>query len=74
MMEGLLARGAVIAARRAEMLVATLAQAARDELPADISVEPMERGIALIGRRLARRMVDDARLRGLGLLAKGWMR
>jgi hypothetical protein len=56
------------------MLAALIEQAAREELPADVTVEPFEGGLMLAGRRLARRMFDDARLRGIGLLAKGRMR
>ena len=74
MMEGLLARATAIAARRADMLAALLEQAARDELPGDIGVERVDEGIVLRGRGLARRMLDDARLRGFGLLLKGWLR
>jgi hypothetical protein len=74
MMDRLLARGLALGRARATMLAALIEQAAREELPADVTVEPFEGGLTLAGRRLARRMFDDARLRGIGLLAKGRMR
>lgn len=71
MMERLLARGREIGLRRARELVALVEQAAIEELPPDLGVERVDDGVAVAGRRLMRRLIDDARLRGLGLLVKG---
>jgi hypothetical protein len=71
MMERLLARGREIGVRRVEMMMALVEQAARDELPADIGVERIEGGVALFGRRIAVRLLGDARLRGLAALVRG---
>jgi hypothetical protein len=74
MMERLLARGREIGARRVEMMMALVEQAARDELPPDIGVERIEGGVALLGRRIAVRLLGDARLRGLAALVRGLAR
>lgn len=71
MMERLLARGREIGARRMEELTALVEQAAIEELPPDIRVERTNGGVAILGRRLMRRLLSDARLRGLGLMMKG---
>lgn len=71
MMARLLARGREIGARRANELGALLEQAAVDELPPDLSAERIEGGVAIAGRGLARRLLTDARLRGIGLMMKG---
>ncbi|MFS0737177.1 hypothetical protein ABC347_09020 [Sphingomonas sp. 1P06PA] len=47
--------------------IAGLAAAARDELPGDIAVSTEPGRLVLTGKRLARRMLDDARLRAIGL-------
>ena len=70
MMERLLARGREIAARRVEMMAVLVEQAARDELPADIGVERSDAGVAIFGRRIAARLLGDARLRGLAALVR----
>lgn len=74
MMERLLERARAIGARRVAVLAALIEHAARDELPAEVEVEPVAGGIVLAGRRLGRRMLDDARLRGIGLLVKALLR
>jgi len=74
MMERLVARGAAIAAREADILVALIEQAAREELPSDVGVERIGDGVAIFGRGLLRRFLFDVRLRGLTMLAKGLRR
>lgn len=71
MMERLLARGKAIAVRRTEIMMELIEQAARDELPADVGVERAADGVAIVGRRIAARLIGDARLRGLAMLVRG---
>ena len=70
MMERLIARGREIAAARVAVVIAGLAAAAADELPADVRVAAESDGVALSGRRLAARLLRDARLRGFAALAR----
>lgn len=56
-----------VAARAVARAIAGMAAAARDELPADIAVSAEPGRLVLTGKRLARRMLDDARLRAIGL-------
>jgi hypothetical protein len=74
MMERLLARGADIAAQRVEMLAALIEQAAREELPADVSVERSAEDVAIVGRGIGARLLGDSRLRGLAMLVRGLIR
>ena len=74
MMERLLARGAAIAAREADVMAALIEQAARDELPSDVGVELVDGGVVIFGRGLLQRFLFDGRLRGLAMLAKGLRR
>ena len=46
-------------------------QLAKVELPRGVLVEPIDGGIALSGKRLRRRIVDDVRLRSFADLVKG---
>lgn len=59
-----------IGARRVARVVERLAEAARDEVPPDVRVASESGAVVLSGRRLRARSMDDARLRGIGLLAK----
>lgn len=57
-------------ARRVAKVAERLAEAATDEVPRDVRVTREGAAVVLSGRRLRVRSMDDARLRGIGLLAK----
>ncbi len=59
-----------ISARRVARLVERLAEAAADDVPPDVRVTREGPAVVLSGRRLRVRSIDDAGLRGIGLLAK----
>ncbi len=59
-----------IGARRVKRVVELLAEAAADEVSRDVRVTREGTAVVLSGRRLRARSMDDARLRGIGLLAK----
>jgi len=71
MFERLMARGLKRAEAQRARRVAGLAKAVVSDLPPDVAVETGSDGITLVGRGLRRRMLSDARLRAIGLLAKG---
>ena len=73
MMERLLARGREFGSRRVEEIGALIEQTAIEELPPDLRIERVGGGVTILGRGLARRLLHDARLRGIGLLMKGRM-
>lgn len=56
---------------RAILLAQALREAAAAELPADLTVAETDRGIAIAGRGLARRLAFDAALRGFARLLRG---
>ena len=64
MLERLRARGAAIGEAAVKSAIARLARAA--DVPRDVRLEITESGLVLSGRRLVRRMLDDARLRRIG--------
>lgn len=59
-----------IGARRVARVVDRLAEAAAAEVLGDVRVTREAGTVVLSGRRLRVRSIDDARLRGVGLLAK----
>lgn len=65
MMDNMLARGRVIAARRTCDLIEALIDAAEAELPAHLEIERHDDGVAIRGRALTRLLAYDGRLRGL---------
>ena len=63
-----------IAARRVTAVAEALAEAAREELPGDVSVSADARGVVITGRRLVARAwgrFADPRFRGLLPLIRG---
>lgn len=58
-------RTAAVARRRAEARTEALAARLRSEVPADVEVENVEGGVALVGRGALRRLVLDR--------APGWI-
>lgn len=60
-----------VGAGRVARVVQALEAAVRDEVPDDVRVTREGDAVVLTGRGLRARATDDARLRGLGLLAKG---
>lgn len=65
----------VLGLKRAEtqraQRIASLAERAAEDVPAGVNVEAGPDGVVLSGRGLRRRWLDDARLRGVGMLLKG---
>lgn len=61
MIEGLKARAASIAARRAAALRALIAARISEELPGDVSVIVEDERIVIRGRRIGKRMLTDKR-------------
>lgn len=68
-MTGLQARGERMGARAAAAAAARIARVAPDEVPGDVRVAQDGATVVLSGRNLRARSIDDARLRGFGLLA-----
>lgn len=58
-------------ARRVDRVVARLAETASQEVPDDVRVSREGDDVVLTGRGLRARAMDNARLRGIGMLAKG---
>jgi hypothetical protein len=69
MMAGLEVRGAAIAAEARQRAIVALAERVAAEVP-DVAVEPREEGVALSGRGLARRLIDEPVLRWIGSLVR----
>ncbi|MGQ0588579.1 MAG: hypothetical protein ACT4N8_03455 [Sphingosinicella sp.] len=65
MFEAITGRVARIAEARAAARRRELAEEARSALPAGVRIEENERGLVLVGRRLARRFALDPALRWL---------
>lgn len=70
MMAALEARGERAGARRVARTLERLEAAVRDEVPDDVRVAREGAAVVLSGRGLRARMLEDARLRGLGLLVR----
>lgn len=73
-MSAIEARGARAGARRLARVLTGIEAAVRDEVPVDVVIVREPGAIVLVGRSLRARAARDARLRGLGLLAKGQAR
>ena len=69
MMEAVLARGEAIAAEAREAAIARVAAAAGEALPG-VTATPEAGGVALSGRGLARRALDEPALRWIGSLVR----
>ncbi len=69
--ERLIERSALLGRTRATVLADRLASV---ELPAGITLERDDHGIALSGKRLRRRIIGDVRLRSFADLARGILR
>jgi hypothetical protein len=67
-LERLIERSALLGRTRATVLADRLASV---DLPAGISVERIDHGIMLSGKRLRRRIIGDVRLRSFADLVKG---
>lgn len=71
MFERLMAQAERLAGGRRECIVERLTAQVAENLPEGVAVAAEEVGPVLTGRGLLRRWVNDARLRSIGLLAKG---
>ena len=71
MFERLMARGVRRAEAQRVRRISWLAARAAEDVPPGVLVEAGEQGVILSGRGLLRRWLGDARLRAIGLLAKG---
>ena len=71
MFERLMAVGLRRAEARKGRRIAVLAERLGQDLPPGVRVEAGEDAVVLSGRRLWRRWLSDARLRAIGLLARG---
>lgn len=69
MMEAIEARGRAIAAEAQREAIARTAERAGEALPG-VVVTPEADGVALAGRALARRMLDEPALRWIGSLVR----
>ena len=71
MFERLMARAVKRVEVQRVQRISSLAARAAEDVPPDVRVETEEEGVVLTGRGLRRRWLGDARLRSIGLLAKG---
>lgn len=71
MFERLMARGLKRAEAQRARRISGLAERVAEDVPPDVHVEIRDEGVVLAGRGLRRRWLGDARLRSIGLLAKG---
>ncbi|HKR16998.1 hypothetical protein [Rhizorhapis sp.] len=71
MFERLMALGLRRAEVRKGLRIAVLAERLGEDLPPGVRVEAGEDSVVLSGRRLWPRWLSDARLRAIGLLARG---
>lgn len=70
MFEQLTERASQLAQARRARRIAALAEQVGDDLP-DVALSVDADGLVLEGRGLLRRVMSDARLRAIGLFAKG---
>lgn len=68
-MTGLEDRGERVGAKAVAEAVERIARVAQEEVPGDVRVTRESATVVLSGRNLRVRSIDDARLRGFGLLA-----
>src|SRR3546814_15292684 len=71
MFERLMAQAERLGAVRRERFVERLVVRIAEDLPEGVAVAAEDAGLVLTGRCLLRRWVSDARLRSIGLMAKG---
>src|SRR3546814_18325744 len=71
MFERLMAQAERLGAVRRERFVERLVVRIAEDLPEGVAVAAEDAGLVLTGRCLLRRGVSDARLRSIGLMAKG---